>query len=90
MAGSAGVRGKGPLPLRVGLWTGAGAGFPLPALGTRLPSSSLLPARQAMGHLWRENGSTELLGSEPLSRPLWFTKQVSFPFPGDQIYLPIL
>lgn len=90
MAGSARVLGKGPFLLRVGRWTGAGAGFPLPASGTRLPSSSLLPAWQAMGHLWRDNGSTEILDSETLSRPLEFTKHVSFPFPGDQMYLPIL
>lgn len=42
--------GEGSLPLREGLWAGASAGFPLPLLGTWLPSSSHLPAGQVMGH----------------------------------------
>lgn len=87
VAGSAGapVLGKGLLPLRVGLWSGAGAGFPLPALGTQLPSSSHLPAGQVLGHLWRENGSTEVPG---FRIPGLAHINMFFPFPGNQIYSP--
>ena len=68
MAGSARaqVLGKGPVPLRVAPGTGAGAGFPLPALGTQLPSSSRLRGGQVMGHLWSEMAQLRSQGSEPL------------------------
>lgn len=51
VAGGAGaqVLEKCPFPLRVELWTGKGAGFPLPILGTQLPSL-YLPCGQAMAH----------------------------------------
>lgn len=84
------------LPLRAGLGTGASAGFPLPASGTRLPSSSHPPGGQAMGHLWREDGSAEVPGpryltSEPLVWPLPVHRASTgafTPLPGSQIYSP--
>ena len=87
MAGSDGARvlGTGPLHLGVGVRADAGAGFPLPASGTRLPSSSHPLGGQVMGHLGRQNGSAGTWIQNPWSSSLLSTEHhhVSFPVPWE-------
>lgn len=75
----------------VGVGTGASAGFPLPASGTQLPSSSHPPGGQVMGHLQRENGSAEVPEFRTPHLALYNSQSINMclsPLSGNQIYSP--